>query len=59
MTTFSSRAIWGDIDDDDRGDPLVAPVDVIDFDPCGEYDDVDATTVKLFFVARPSVNMTC
>lgn len=31
----------------------LAPVDIIDFDPYGEADDVDATTVKLFFVARP------
>ena len=30
----------------------LAPVDVLDFDPYGEADDVDATTVKLFFVAR-------
>jgi SAM-dependent methyltransferase len=30
----------------------LVPVDVIDFDPYGEADDIDATTVKLFFVAK-------
>lgn len=30
----------------------LAPVDVIDFDPYGEAEDVDAATVKLFFIAR-------
>ena len=34
-------------------DAGLAPVDVIDFDPYGEADDVDAATVKLFFIARP------
>lgn len=29
-------------------------VDVIDFDPYGEADDIDAPTVKLFFVCRPT-----
>lgn len=32
----------------------LAPVDVIDFDPYGERNDLDAATVKLFFVARPA-----
>lgn len=32
----------------------LAPVDVVDFDPYGEADDIDATTVKLFFVCRPA-----
>ena len=31
----------------------LAPVDVIDFDPYGEAGDIDARTVKLFFVVRP------
>jgi SAM-dependent methyltransferase len=31
----------------------MAPVDVIDFDPYGEADDIEATTVKLFFVCKP------
>lgn len=31
----------------------LAPVDVLDFDPYGENESVDAPTVKLFFVARP------
>jgi SAM-dependent methyltransferase len=31
----------------------LAPVDVIDFDPYQEADDVDAATVKLFFVCAP------
>jgi SAM-dependent methyltransferase len=30
----------------------LAPVDVIDFDPYGEAENVDAATVKLFFVCR-------
>lgn len=30
----------------------LVPVDVTDFDPYGEADDIDATTVKLFFVAK-------
>lgn len=30
----------------------LVPVDVIDFDPYGEADDIDATTVKLFFIVR-------
>ena len=65
MTTLSLRSTSGDIEDDaivasldmgryrrcDCGDPLVAPVAVIDLDPSGEADDVDAVTVKLFFVA--------
>ena len=29
------------------------PVDVIDFDPYGEAEDIDAATVKLFFVCKP------
>jgi hypothetical protein len=33
-------------------DAGLAPVDVLDFDPYGEADAVDATTVKLFFIAR-------
>ena len=33
-------------------DAGLAPVDVIDFDPYGEVDAVNATTVKLFFIAR-------
>lgn len=36
------------------GEAGLAPVDVIDFDPYGEADDVEATTVKLFFVCRPT-----
>lgn len=32
----------------------LAPVDVLDFDPYGESEAVDAPTVKLFFVARPT-----
>jgi SAM-dependent methyltransferase len=32
----------------------LVPVDVIHFDPYGERDDIDAVTVKLFFVARPA-----
>jgi len=35
------------------GEAGLAPVDVIDFDPYGEADDIDAATVKLFFVCRP------
>ena len=35
-------------------DARLAPVDVIDFDPYHELGSVDAETVKLFFVARPS-----
>jgi SAM-dependent methyltransferase len=35
-------------------DAQLAPVDVIDFDPYGEADAVDAQTVKLFFVVRPT-----
>jgi SAM-dependent methyltransferase len=35
-------------------DAQMAVVDVIDFDPYGEADSVDAQTVKLFFVVRPS-----
>lgn len=31
----------------------LAVVDVIDFDPYGEADDIDAPTVKLFFVCKP------
>ncbi|HEU4889499.1 MAG TPA: methyltransferase domain-containing protein [Thermoanaerobaculia bacterium] len=31
----------------------MAPVDVIDFDPYGEAEAVNAATVKLFFVCRP------
>ena len=31
----------------------LAPVDVLDFDPYGEAEAVDAQTVKLFFVCRP------
>lgn len=34
-------------------DANLAPVDVIDFDPYGEADDVEARTVKLFYVVRP------
>lgn len=32
----------------------LAPVDIIDFDPYGEAEAVEAPTVKLFFVARPA-----
>ena len=32
----------------------MAPVDVIDFDPYGEAQAVNAATVKLFFVCRPT-----
>jgi len=35
-------------------DAGLAPVDVIDFDPYGEGDAIDAATVKLFFIARPA-----
>lgn len=35
------------------GSAKLAPVDVIDFDPYGEADAIDAQTVKLFFVCRP------
>ena len=35
-------------------DAQMAAVDVIDFDPYGEADAVGATTVKLFFVVRPT-----
>ncbi len=31
----------------------LAPVDVLDFDPYGEASDIEATTVKLFFIAKP------
>jgi SAM-dependent methyltransferase len=31
----------------------LAPVDIIDFDPYEEAHDIDAPTVKLFFVCRP------
>jgi SAM-dependent methyltransferase len=31
----------------------LAPVDIIDFDPYGEADDIEARTVKLFYVVRP------
>lgn len=30
----------------------LVPADVIDFDPYGEADDIDAATVKLFFIAK-------
>ena len=30
----------------------LAPVDVLDFDPYGEADDIEATTVKLFFIVK-------
>ena len=45
---YSEREITGAL-----GQAGLAPVDVIDFDPYGEADDIDATTVKLFFVCRP------
>ena len=32
----------------------LAPLDVVDFDPYGEAEAVEAPTVKLFFVARPT-----
>jgi SAM-dependent methyltransferase len=35
-------------------DAQLGVVDVIDFDPYGEADAVDAQTVKLFFVVRPA-----
>lgn len=35
---------------DDAG---MAPVDVIDFDPYGEADAIEAASVKLFFVCKP------
>jgi SAM-dependent methyltransferase len=31
----------------------MVPVDVLDFDPYGEAQDIDAATVKLFFVCKP------
>ncbi len=31
----------------------MAPVEVLDFDPYGEAENVDAQTVKLFFIVRP------
>jgi SAM-dependent methyltransferase len=31
----------------------LVPVDVLNFDPYGEAEDIDATTVKLFFVCKP------
>jgi hypothetical protein len=30
----------------------LVPVDILDFDPYGEADAVDAATVKLFFVCK-------
>lgn len=33
-------------------DAGLEPVDVIDFDPYGEADDIEARTVKLFFIVR-------
>jgi SAM-dependent methyltransferase len=30
----------------------MVPIDVLDFDPYGEAEDIDATTVKLFFVCK-------
>jgi len=35
-------------------DAQLVPLDVIDFDPYEERDAVDAPTVKLFFVVKPS-----
>ncbi|HEY4642850.1 MAG TPA: class I SAM-dependent methyltransferase [Thermoanaerobaculia bacterium] len=32
----------------------LAPLDVIEFDPFGEADSIEAPTVKLFYVCRPS-----
>jgi SAM-dependent methyltransferase len=45
---YSEREITGAL-----GEAGLAPVDIIDFDPYGEADDLEATTVKLFFVCRP------
>jgi SAM-dependent methyltransferase len=45
---YSEREITKALDAAD-----MVPVDVIDFDPYGEADAVNAATVKLFFVCRP------
>ena len=45
---YSQREITKALDDAD-----LIPVDVIDFDPYGEAEDIEAATVKLFFVCRP------
>jgi SAM-dependent methyltransferase len=33
----------------------MVPVDILHFDPYGEAEDIDATTVKLFFVCKPKL----
>jgi SAM-dependent methyltransferase len=45
---YSQREITKALDAAD-----MVPVDVIDFDPFGEAHDIEATTVKLFFVCKP------
>ena len=45
---YSEREITKTLDAAD-----MVPVDVIDFDPYGEAEDIEAATVKLFFVCRP------
>lgn len=45
---YSEREIVKALDASD-----LVPVDVLNFDPYGEAEDIDATTVKLFFVCKP------
>ncbi|MDP9194317.1 MAG: class I SAM-dependent methyltransferase [Acidobacteriota bacterium] len=45
---YSQREITKALDAAD-----LIPADVIDFDPYGEAEDIEAATVKLFFVCRP------
>jgi SAM-dependent methyltransferase len=45
---YSEREIIRTLDAAD-----LVPVDVLHFDPYGEAEDIDATTVKLFFVCKP------
>lgn len=46
--SYSEREITKALDAAD-----MVPVDVINFDPYGEAEDIEATTVKLFFVCKP------
>jgi SAM-dependent methyltransferase len=46
--SYSQREITKALDAAD-----MVPVDVIDFDPYGEAEDIEAATVKLFFVCKP------
>jgi SAM-dependent methyltransferase len=46
--SYSQREITKALDAAD-----MVPVDVMDFDPYGEAEDIEAATVKLFFVCKP------